>query len=282
MFCKECGKEIQKGANFCNKCGIKVIALDGEESVVLQNTKGSNESKIIFPKRVVFFAFLPGALLILSMGIVFNWGTIQTWVSAKEIRIFNQTWMTRNLDVISYKNGDLIPQCKNSYELENASRNKIGAWCYYNFDESRGAKFGKLYNWYAVSDDRGIAPVGYRIPTDEDWQTLESLLGLSEHQLESFDRNNKSIGIKLIGFESLWNYTEKMEEIGESGFLAIPSGKYEDGFSGLCVVSTWWTATELSDTNAISRSLKVEYSSDELLRESSNKENFYSIRLIKD
>ncbi len=292
MFCNECGKETQRGTSFCDQCGSKLITIDRkDENKIETNTREElNTSNYV---KYIFIAFIPVTVLVLFIVVIFNRATIQNWVddmifnmkssaSEKQVKIFNQTWMTHNLDVTSYNNGDIIPQCKNSYELENASRNKIGAWCYYNFVESRGAKFGKLYNWYAVSDERGIAPVGYRIPTDDDWQTLESLLGMSEHQLESFDRNNGSIGRKLIGFESLWNYTEKLEEIGESGFLAIPSGKYEDGFSGLCVVSNWWTATELSDTNAISRSLKVKYSSDELLRESSNKENFYSIRLIKD
>jgi uncharacterized protein (TIGR02145 family) len=243
--------------------------------------------------KYLFIAFIPVTVLVLLIIVVFNRVTIQVWVddmmfnmksstSEKQVNFFNQTWMTHNLDVTSYNNGDLIPQCKNSFELENASRNKIGAWCYYNFDESRGAKFGKLYNWYAVSDERGIAPDGYHIPSDEEWQTLESLIGMSEHQLKSFDRKNRRIGRKLIGFENLWNSADKLEGVGEYGFLATPSGKYADGFSGLCVVSNWWTATELSDTNAISRSLKVEYSSDELLRGSSKKENFYSIRLIKD
>jgi uncharacterized protein (TIGR02145 family) len=85
---------------------------------------------------------------------------------AQTINIGSQVWMVKNLDVSTVRNGDPIPQAKTNEEWEKAADNKKPAWCYYNNSITNGAKYGKLYNWYAVSDSRGIAPVGYHVPTD--------------------------------------------------------------------------------------------------------------------
>jgi uncharacterized protein (TIGR02145 family) len=73
-----------------------------------------------------------------------------------------EIWADKNLDVSRYRNGDLIPEVKDTQEWRNLT---TGAWCYYNNDPRFGAIFGKLYNWYAVNDPRGLAPEGYHIPT---------------------------------------------------------------------------------------------------------------------
>jgi uncharacterized protein (TIGR02145 family) len=82
------------------------------------------------------------------------------------VTIGTQVWMTKNLDVDRYRNGDIIPEVKDSIAWANL---KTGAWCYYNNDPELGKIYGKLYNWYAVNDPRGLAPAGYHIPTDAEW-----------------------------------------------------------------------------------------------------------------
>lgn len=77
-----------------------------------------------------------------------------------------EIWAKKNLDVSRYRNGDLIPEVKDDKEWENLT---TGAWCYYNNDPKTGAIYGKLYNWYAVNDSRGLAPEGYHIPSDSEW-----------------------------------------------------------------------------------------------------------------
>jgi uncharacterized protein (TIGR02145 family) len=52
-----------------------------------------------------------------------------------------------------------------------------GAWCYYENDAKNGVKYGKLYNWYAVNDARGLAPAGWHVPTDYEWEVLSTFLG---------------------------------------------------------------------------------------------------------
>ena len=91
-----------------------------------------------------------------------------------EIKIDRQIWMCSNLDVDHYRNGDPIPQVRGKKKWENL---KTGAWCYYDNDPENGGKFGKLYNWYAVNDPRGLAPEGWRVPSEEE---LDEFLDAAE------------------------------------------------------------------------------------------------------
>jgi clan AA aspartic protease (TIGR02281 family) len=88
----------------------------------------------------------------------------------KGVKIGNQTWSSENLDVSTFRNGDVIPEVKSSEEWELLFMNHQPAWCYYNNDE--GLMLGKLYNWYAVIDPRGLAPKGWKIPSVKDWEIL--------------------------------------------------------------------------------------------------------------
>jgi uncharacterized protein (TIGR02145 family) len=87
-------------------------------------------------------------------------------------RIGDQTWMAQNLNEPHFKNGDPIPQAKTPEEWKKAGNTCQPAWCYYNNDQKLGEKFGKLYNWYAVKDPRGLAPKGWSLPSDKDWIRL--------------------------------------------------------------------------------------------------------------
>jgi uncharacterized protein (TIGR02145 family) len=100
--------------------------------------------------------------------------------SSNDVKIGKQTWMSKNLDVSTFRNGEPIPQAKSKDEWKKAGENKQPAWCYYEFNESNGKKYGKLYNWYAVSDSRGLAPQGYHIPSDAEWIMLTDFLGGSD------------------------------------------------------------------------------------------------------
>ena len=77
--------------------------------------------------------------------------------SSDQIIIGNQVWMTKNLNVETYRNGDIIPQVQDSTAWANLT---TGAWCYYENESSNGEKYGKHYNWYAVNDSLGLAPKG--------------------------------------------------------------------------------------------------------------------------
>ncbi|MBK9465523.1 MAG: fibrobacter succinogenes major paralogous domain-containing protein [Chitinophagaceae bacterium] len=95
-----------------------------------------------------------------------------TAVFLPTIVIGTQQWMNNNLDVAFYRNGDPIPQVTDPTAWAGLT---TGAWCYYNNDSTLGNKYGKLYNWYAVNDPRGLAPQGWHIPSDAEWTALEAL-----------------------------------------------------------------------------------------------------------
>jgi uncharacterized protein (TIGR02145 family) len=124
----------------------------------------------------------------------------------KIVKIGNQRWMAENLNVSTYRNGDSIPQVKNGAEWEKL---KTGAWCYYENKTENGSKYGKLYNWYAVNDARGLAPLGFHIPSDEEWEQLIKNLG------------SKEAGAKIKAKKG-WKSNE--EATNETGFSGLPGG----------------------------------------------------------
>ncbi len=83
--------------------------------------------------------------------------------------IGSQEWMTSNLSVTHYRNGDPIARPESIDEWRGLT---TGASCSYEKDSGHDRIFGRLYNWYALNDPRGLAPEGWRIPEDSDWQEL--------------------------------------------------------------------------------------------------------------
>ena len=100
--------------------------------------------------------------------------------SQSEVKIGKQIWMSKNLDVDRFRNGDPIPHAQTVEEWVNAGVNEQPAWCYYNNDPKNGKKYGKLYIYYAVGDSRGLAPQGYHVPSDSEWDILTVFLGSSD------------------------------------------------------------------------------------------------------
>lgn len=95
----------------------------------------------------------------------------------KTIKIGNQTWMAENLNVTKFRNGEDIPIAESEDDWFLATIGEIPAYVDVEFDSENGKFFGKLYNYYAISDPRGIAPEGWRVPTDADWTQLAEALG---------------------------------------------------------------------------------------------------------
>ncbi len=90
----------------------------------------------------------------------------------KTVKIGGQEWMAENLNVSHFNNGDEIPEVKTAEEWKKACEEKQPAWCYYEFNSSYEKSHGKLYNQWAVSDERGIAPAGCHASTTDDWQGI--------------------------------------------------------------------------------------------------------------
>ncbi len=96
----------------------------------------------------------------------------------KPIRIYKQIWAGKNLSVSKFQNGDEIFEAKTKEQWINAFENKKPAWCSYRNSSKNDSVYGKIYNWYAISDVREISPSGYRIPTPVDWYVLQYNLNI--------------------------------------------------------------------------------------------------------
>ena len=184
------------------------------------------------------------------------------------IVIGTQHWMRENLDVAYYRNGDPIPQVSDQTAWAGLT---TGAWCYYGNDSLIGPQYGKLYNWYAVNDPRGLAPQGWHIPSDAEWTTLETILG----------------GVSVAGgkMKQAGPFTWASPNNGSSnnsGFTALPAGsRTNDGFfSGAYFDGYWWSATENNTTSAVFRLLTT--SSLAIGRSSIPKRFGFSVRCIRD
>ena len=155
----------------------------------------------------------------------------------KTITIGDLVWAASNLNTSQFRNGDTIPNAKIAAEWKKAGEERNPAWCYYNNNPANGAKYGRLYNWFAVNDKCGLAPEGFAIPSESDWEKLKDFIGgvFLEGKLKSE---------RL----TLW----KKESIGatnETGFSALPSGtRYHFGdFNGLGESCSFWSSTIPAD-----------------------------------
>ena len=160
----------------------------------------------------------------------------------KTVLIGSQTWMAENIDVDKFRNGDPIPEAKTNKEWEQAGENKQPAWCYYDNDPKNGEKYGKLYNWYAVNDPRGLAPVGYHIPSVADWTILIEYLG-------SFGSGKKMKSSSGWDFEG--NGTNEIGFSGLPGGYRYPTGVFQrtsidinQSYSERVRCGNWWSSTE--------------------------------------
>ncbi len=194
------------------------------------------------------------------------------------LTIGSQVWMLKNLNVDHYRNGDSIPHITDPSKWAQ----ELGTWCYYNNDPSIGVINGKLYNWYAVNDPRGLAPVGWDVPTDSEWKVLVIYLGMSKTEADSLgERGNDEGGkMKEIGEEHWKN--PNIGATNTSGFSALPSGICDNYQSAtfLGYYGFWWTSTDYH-TDFAWRRVLGNYST-KVFRTGQGKFNGLSVRCIKN
>jgi len=186
------------------------------------------------------------------------------------VTIGTQVWMTKNLNVSTFRNGDPIPEAKTNEQWKAYGKNGNPTWCYYDNKVKNGDIYGKLYNWYAVNDPRGLAPKGFHIPAQEEWS-----------ELITFYLGGADIaGIKL---KTKSGWFKEGNGTNSSGFSALPGGcRCFDGidFFGLSGTAYWWSSSSRDTTKAWSYGLEGEsgnvYVDDNFFR------NGYSVRCLRD
>jgi uncharacterized protein (TIGR02145 family) len=189
------------------------------------------------------------------------------------VKIGSQVWMLKNLNVDHYRNGDSIIEVREDEKWYNLS---TGACCYYNNDTANGATYGKLYNWYAVNDPRGLAPAGWHIPTNAEWKELVNYFGSASVAGGKL----KSTGTYEDG-NGLWR-SPNTDASNESGFTALP-GDYRlniGTFRTVGYYGAWWSSTDTTSSEAWG--IFMYYDKSLLNNWYYNKNNGYSVRCIKD
>lgn len=196
------------------------------------------------------------------------------------VQIGTQTWMKTNLKTTRYRDGSSIPTGLSDSQWQSTTS---GAYAIYGNNAANDATYGKLYNWYAVADPRGLCPAGWHVPTDAEWKTLETQLGMPASELDQtgWRGGTQNVGGKLKAVSSLW-LSPNTGATDESGFSGLPGGfrnnigyYYNIGDYGY-----WWSSSETSSTNAWNRSLISYFGNSN--RDISDKPSGFSVRCLRD
>ena len=188
--------------------------------------------------------------------------------SPHDVIIGTQTWTGCNATVATYRDLTPIPYVDDATTWAALT---TGAWCYVNGDPSTEATYGKLYNWYAVNDPRGIAPTGYYVPLDSEWTALISQLG---------GTGVAGGKMKEVGL-CHWT-TPNTNATNTSQFTGLPGGtrNFNGSYFGIGINGYWWSSTEYNASSAWYRDLR--YNDGTSNRSSGNKVVGLSLRFIKN
>jgi uncharacterized protein (TIGR02145 family) len=182
-----------------------------------------------------------------SYGVAQSFTTLSTAPAQTTVLIGTQRWTDKNLNVANYRNGDAITYAANAAQWAAANAAGEGAYTYLKYASGDGgATYGKLYNWYAVNDSRGLAPTGYHIPTRDEWTTLRGTQLVNGKTLKSNTTdwsasfNNVNNYITFIPDANYSNYNGT----NSTGFNALPGGSlFPNGTNGNYGSASLWTAT---------------------------------------
>ena len=187
----------------------------------------------------------------------------------------DQEWALKNLDVTTYRNGDVIPQVSDPVAWRNLT---TGAWCYYNNDPTTNDTYGKLYNIFAVTDPRGLAPEGWHISTRAEWAILGACFG---------GDNTAGGALKSTGTIQDGTGTWEAPNTGatnSSGFTGQPGGLRDifGTFIALGQGGYWWSATQDPSFTDYYYGRWLTYDSDDFLEPTAYKTLGLSVRVVKD
>ncbi len=230
---------------------------------VSQHLSGDVGPKVGGGSKEIIWDVLQARESLVGTSIVFK---VKVGSEIKSVIIGNQEWMAENLNVDHYRNGDPIPTGLSNTQWESTTN---GAYAIYNDDPVNEKIYGKLYNWYAVNDSRGLCPAGWHVPSDDEWEILAAQLGGSE-----------IVGGKLKA-TSGWTAPNTGAD-NSSGFNAFPSG-YRANVGPYVVIGKygyWWSSTEYDSNYAWFRLLFYNYSN--VYRNYFNKRCGVSVRCVRD
>jgi len=198
-----------------------------------------------------------------------------------EVKIGEQIWMGENLNVSHFRNGDPIPHARTNKEWDKAAKEKKPAWCYLNNNPANGKKSGKLYNWFAVNDPRGLAPEGWHVPGKEEWSQLIEFLG---GKMEAYNKLKAKSGWASYEIK-LTNKVLKRDGKGDDtyGFTAKPGGyRWDYGPFDKEKNAYWLSSTSLSADGIMAYGVGLYYNSSFVVERLIDKDKGYSVRCVKN
>lgn len=237
----------------------------------------------------------PGQVLSVTNGKIPQWTQIPGTVADidgniyKTVIIGNQEWTAENIRTTHYRNADAIPQVTSNASWSGLSS---GAYCYYNNTTNAAfrIKHGALYNWYAVTDGRGLAPEGWRVASDADWQVLEDYLQTNGYSSDE-GATGKDVA-KSMASQTDWiydpTYGNENTIIGDwlknnrSGFSAVAGGYRQTSgeFQSQFLRAYWWSTNAYDTQNAYYQSINCEFPYP--TRNKTAKTYGHSVRLVRD
>ena len=192
--------------------------------------------------------------------------------SYKFVKIGTQVWMAENLKTAKYNDGTVIPNITDNAQWSGLT---TGAWCYYDNNVANNAKYGKLYNWYAVSKttngNKNVCPTGWHVPTDAEWNVLTDYLGGVD-----------VAGGKLKEAGAINWKSPNTDATNTSLFTGLPGGYRgsSGNYNGIGYGGNWWSSTEYNTNDAWGRNLY--YGNGYASRNYSDKRNGLSVRCLRD
>jgi len=195
-------------------------------------------------------------------------GNVYTYVT-----IGTQQWLVENLITTHYDDGVAIPNLTLDADwiAEDGTAGHDGAYCWYNNDAVTYADYGCLYNWYAVDNAHGLAPAGWRIPTDVDFDTLVAYSG-----------GDLLVGGKLKETGITHWLTPNTGATNEYAFYGRGSGYRTQSGTFFFLGTYGWLRMSTETAPTIAEYFRMEYDSAEGLLSSSDKRFGYSIRCVRD
>jgi len=208
-------------------------------TVVANGTNATGAFTVSLTGLLASTTYYVRAYVTTSVGISYGADTVFTTssiaASLPRVTIGTQVWSSKNLDVATYRNGDPIPQVTDQTQWVALT---TGAWCWYNNDSATyGATYGRLYNWYAVNDPRGLAPQGWHVPTYAEWITLTNFLG----------------GYLVAGgaMKSVTGWiSPNTGATNSSGFTCLPGGQRSSVFGPEGYNAYFWSSSNYDNSNA--------------------------------
>ncbi len=225
---------------------------------------GDVGTRITQGSKVIYWDVLQSKEKLVGNAFVFK---VKVGEDFKSVKIGNQIWMAENLNVNNYANGDPITEVKSAEQWSNLT---TGAWSYYNNYIANGNVYGKLYNWYAVNDERGLCPSGWHVPNNAEWTTLETSLG------------GESVAGGKMKSTTGWT-SPNTAATNESGFLGFPGGSrnVSGTYTNIGYGGGWWSSTEYYGSSAAWNRM-LNYFNSNISLSGNGKRYGFSVRCVRD